>query len=81
MQKTSMEINVRIRRLRFRPNSVVLRLRISKSLNFRQLRTHTVILEYFNIKEKALSNFAFQSFYIFIETYNKNKFSIPVMDF
>ena len=25
-------------------------------------RNHTVILEYFNIKEQALSNFAFQSF-------------------
>ena len=29
---------------------------------------HTVIFEYFNIKEYALSNFALQSFKIFIGT-------------
>ena len=39
---------------------------------------HTVILEYFNTK--ALSNFAFQSFSIFIGTQDKNNFSIPVRD-
>ena len=37
--------------------------------------THTVILEYFNIKEKALFNFAFQSFC----TQNKNIFSNAMM--
>ena len=41
---------------------------------------HIVILEYFSIKEYALSNFAFQSFYIFIGTQDKNNFSIPVRD-
>ena len=41
---------------------------------------HTVILEYFNIKEWALSNFAFQSFYIFIGTQDKYNFSIPMRE-
>ena len=35
---------------------------------------NTGILEYFNI------NFAFQSFYIFIGTQDKNNFSIPVRE-
>ena len=43
-----------------------------------EFQSHTVILEYFEIKEQALSNFAFQSFYIFIGTQDKNNFSIPV---
>ena len=41
---------------------------------------HTIILEYFKIKEQALSNFAFQSFYVFIGTQDKNNFSLPVTD-
>ena len=48
--------------------------------NFFQTMAITVILEHFNIKEKALSNFAFQSFYIFISTQDNNNFSIPVRD-
>ena len=35
---------------------------------------HTVILEIFNLKENALSNFAFQSSKIFIGTQNKKNF-------
>ena len=42
---------------------------------------HTGILEYFNIKESALSNFAFQSFYIFIGTQSKKNFSNAMMHF
>ena len=43
--------------------------------------THTVILEYSNIKEYALSNFAFLSFQIFIGTQNKKDFSNTMMQF
>ena len=35
---------------------------------------HTVILEYFNVKESGLTNFAFQSFYKLIGTKDKNIF-------
>ena len=42
---------------------------------------HTGILEYFNIKESALSNFAFQSFYIFIGIQSKKNFSNAMMHF
>ena len=45
-----------------------------------QFSTHTVILEYFNIKEEALSNFAL-SFQIFIATQNKKNFSNAMMHF
>ena len=48
---------------------------------FRMLFKHTVILEYFNIKEQALSNFALQSFQIFIGTQNKKNFSNDMMHF
>ena len=39
------------------------------------LPLHTVIFEHFDPKEYALSNLAFQSFYIFIGTINKKNFS------
>ena len=41
---------------------------------------HTVFLEYFNITEEELSNFAFQSFSIFIGTLSK-KNAIEVIQF
>ena len=37
---------------------------------------HTIILEYFSLKEWALSNFAFQSFYVFIGTQTKRFFQM-----
>ena len=40
--------------------------------------SHTVIIEYFNIKELALSNFAFP---FLIATQNKNNFSNAMMHF
>ena len=43
--------------------------------------SHTVILEYFNIKVYVLSNFAFQSFQIFIGTQDKKNFSNSMMHF
>ena len=42
--------------------------------------SHTVILEYFNIKVYVLSNFAFQSFWK-LGTQNKNNFSNAMMHF
>ena len=49
--------------------------------NLEAYPVHTVILEYFNIKESALSNFAFQSFLIFIGTQNKKNLSNGMMHF
>ena len=45
------------------------------------LQDHTEFLEYFNIKESVLSNFALLSFSIFIGTQNKKNFSNAMMHF
>ena len=42
---------------------------------------HTVILSDRTLKKWALSSFAFQSFYVFIETLNKKILLIPMRDF